>query len=56
MGGGVTGYSSAYMVVGVIAAIMVILTLGLKNQQQDAPPSHRPKPSPQPTNKGKINP
>jgi EmrB/QacA subfamily drug resistance transporter len=35
MGGGVTGYSSAYMVVGVIAAVMVILTLGLKNQQQE---------------------
>ncbi|CAG1002308.1 Multidrug resistance protein 3 [Anaerolineales bacterium] len=35
MGGGVTGYSSAYMVVGVIAAIMVILTLGLKNRQQE---------------------
>jgi EmrB/QacA subfamily drug resistance transporter len=35
MGGGVKGYGSAYMVVGVIAAIMVILTLGLKNQQQE---------------------
>jgi EmrB/QacA subfamily drug resistance transporter len=35
MGGGVTGYGSAYMVIGVIAAVMVILTLGLKNQQQE---------------------
>jgi len=35
MGGGVKGYGSAYMVVGVIAAIMVVLTLGLKNQQQE---------------------
>jgi MFS family permease len=35
MGGGVKGYGTAYMVVGVIAAIMVILTLGLKNRQQE---------------------
>jgi MFS family permease len=35
MGGGVTGYSSAYMAIGVIAAVMVVLTLGLKNRQQE---------------------
>jgi MFS family permease len=35
MGGGVKGYSTAYMVVGIIAGIMVILTLGLKNRQQE---------------------
>jgi EmrB/QacA subfamily drug resistance transporter len=35
MGGGVKGYGTAYIVVGVIAAIMVILTLGLKNRQQE---------------------
>jgi MFS family permease len=35
MGGGVKGYGTAYMVVGVIAGIMVILTLGLKNRQQE---------------------
>jgi hypothetical protein len=35
MGGGVKGYGSAYMVIGVVAAIMVVLTLGLKNQQQE---------------------
>lgn len=34
-GGGVTGYGSAYMAIGVIAAVMVFLTLGLKNQQQE---------------------
>jgi EmrB/QacA subfamily drug resistance transporter len=35
MGGGVRGYGTAYLVIGVIAAIMVILTLGLKNRQQE---------------------
>jgi EmrB/QacA subfamily drug resistance transporter len=35
MGGGVKGYGSAYMVIGVVAALMVVLTLGLKNQQQE---------------------
>jgi hypothetical protein len=29
------GYGTAYMVIGIIAAIMVILTLGLKNRQQE---------------------
>jgi MFS family permease len=35
MGGGVKGYGTAYMVVGVIAGIMVILSLGLKNREQE---------------------
>jgi hypothetical protein len=35
MGGGVKGYSTAYMVIGIIAGIMVLLTLGLKNRQQE---------------------
>jgi len=35
MGGGVKGYSAAYMVIGIIAGIMVVLTLGLKNRQQE---------------------
>jgi sugar phosphate permease len=35
MGGGVKGYSTAYMVVGIVAGIMVLLTLGLKNRQQE---------------------
>ncbi|MBK8782034.1 MAG: MFS transporter [Anaerolineales bacterium] len=35
MGGGVKGYGTAYMVIGIIAGIMVILTLGLKNRQQE---------------------
>ena len=35
MGGGVKGYSTAYMEIGIIAGIMVILTLGLKNRQQE---------------------
>lgn len=42
MGGGVKGYGTAYMVVGVIAAIMVILTLGLKNRQQEQSMLERP--------------
>jgi multidrug resistance protein len=32
---GVKGYGTAYMVVGIIAGIMVLLTLGLKNRQQE---------------------
>jgi EmrB/QacA subfamily drug resistance transporter len=35
LGGGVKGYGTAYMVIGIIAGIMVILTLGLKNRQQE---------------------
>jgi MFS family permease len=35
MGGGVKGYGTAYMVIGVVAGIMVVLTLGLKNRQQE---------------------
>jgi MFS family permease len=35
MGGGVGGYGAAYLVIGVVAAIMVVLTLGLKNRQQE---------------------
>ncbi len=35
MGGGVKGYGTAYMVIGIIAGIMVILTLGLTNRQQE---------------------
>jgi|YNPMSStandDraft_1061717.scaffolds.fasta_scaffold22643_2 EmrB/QacA subfamily drug resistance transporter len=35
MGGGVRGYTSAYLVIGIIAVLMVFLALGLKNQQQE---------------------
>lgn len=35
MGGGMKGYGTAYMVIGAVAALMVILTLGLKNRQQE---------------------
>jgi EmrB/QacA subfamily drug resistance transporter len=35
LGGGVKGYGSAYMVIGIIAGVMVILTLGLKNRKQE---------------------
>ena len=35
MGGGVKGYGTAYMVIGVIAAVMVVLTLGLKNRKEE---------------------
>jgi MFS family permease len=34
-GGGVKGYGSAYLVIGVIAVILVLLTLGLKNRHQE---------------------
>jgi MFS family permease len=32
MGGGVAGYSSAYGVIGLVAIMMILLTLGLKNR------------------------
>ncbi len=35
MGGGVKGYGTAYMVIGLVAGLMIILTLGLKNRQQE---------------------
>lgn len=35
VGGGVAGYSAAYRVVGIVAVVMVVLTLGLKNRQQE---------------------
>lgn len=35
MGGGVRGYSAAYLVIGLVAAVMVVLALGLKNQRQE---------------------
>lgn len=35
MGGGVKGYGTAYLVIGIIAGIMVLLTLGLKTRQQE---------------------
>jgi EmrB/QacA subfamily drug resistance transporter len=35
MGGGVKGYGTAYLVIGVVAVIMVVLTLGLKNREQE---------------------
>ncbi len=35
LGGGVKGYGAAYMVVGIIAGVMVLLTLGLKSRQQE---------------------
>jgi MFS family permease len=34
-GGGVKGYGSAYLVIGAIAVVLVFLTLGLKNRQQE---------------------
>jgi hypothetical protein len=35
MGGGIKGYGTAYLVIGIVAGLMVILTLGLKNRQQE---------------------
>jgi sulfite exporter TauE/SafE len=35
MGGGVKGYGTAYMVIGVVAGLMILLTLGLKSRQQE---------------------
>jgi EmrB/QacA subfamily drug resistance transporter len=43
MGGGVKGYGTAYMVIGIFAGIMVILTLGLKNRQQELSMIENPK-------------
>ncbi len=34
-GGGVAGYGGAYRLVGIVAVIMIFLTLGLKNRQQE---------------------
>ena len=34
-GGGVKGYGSAYLVIGVIAVVLVLLTLALKNRNQE---------------------
>jgi EmrB/QacA subfamily drug resistance transporter len=34
-GGGVAGYSAAYLAIGILAIILVLLTLGLKNRQQE---------------------
>lgn len=34
-GGGVAGYGGAYRLVGFVAMIMILLTLGLKNRQQE---------------------
>jgi len=34
-GGGVAGYGGAYRVVGVVALVMILLTLSLKNRQQE---------------------
>jgi EmrB/QacA subfamily drug resistance transporter len=35
LGGGVKGYGTAYLVVSVVAFVMMLLTLGLKNRQQE---------------------
>jgi EmrB/QacA subfamily drug resistance transporter len=35
MGGGVQGYGTAYLVIGIVAGIMVVLTLGLKSRHQE---------------------
>jgi len=34
-GGGVSGYESAFMVIGVVALLMTLLTLGLKGQAEE---------------------
>ena len=34
-GGGVKGYGSAYLVIGAIAVVLVVLTLGLKNRKEE---------------------
>ncbi len=35
MGGGVRGYGSAYLVVGIVAAVLAVLTLSLKNRKDE---------------------
>ena len=34
-GGGVAGYSAAYRVIGIVAAVMMLLTFGLKSRAQE---------------------
>ena len=33
--GGARGYSAAYLAIGVLAVVLVLLTLGLKNRQEE---------------------
>jgi MFS family permease len=35
MGGGVKGYGSAYLVIGIVAMILALLTLGLKSRKEE---------------------
>lgn len=42
-GGGVSGYSAAYLTVGLLSAILVLLTFGLKNRHQEVEYTTQPK-------------
>lgn len=42
-GGGVNGYSAAYLTVGLLSAILVLLTFGLKNRHQEVEYTTQPK-------------
>jgi EmrB/QacA subfamily drug resistance transporter len=35
LGGGVKGYGSAYMVIGIVALVLALMTLGLKSRQEE---------------------
>lgn len=40
LGGGMKGYGTAYLIIGVIAVVLVILSLGLKNRNEELSTSH----------------
>ena len=40
LGGGMKGYGAAYLIIGVIAVVLVILSLGLKNRNEELSTSH----------------
>jgi len=44
-GGGANGYSAAYRVVAIVAVIMIVLTFGLKNRQQELATVHENQPT-----------
>ncbi|MDR3577765.1 MAG: MFS transporter [Anaerolineaceae bacterium] len=43
-GGGINGYSAAYLAIGVLSVVLVLLTLGLKNHQEELQHSESFKP------------
>jgi len=46
LGGGVKGYGSAYFVIGIVAVVLALLTLGLKSRQEELATLQRAEPAP----------